>query len=122
MRHEIPTHVNVEDKAILGLTMRQVMEIMTGLSAAYGLWNQFPDLPLALRMVLALGFLLAITVVALIRPLGRPLEDWLIVGLRYLAIPKTYVYRPTMDPHQWLSKTADWEELMPQVRWQEKPE
>jgi len=29
-RHEIPTHLNVEDKAFAGLTMRQLMTVAVG--------------------------------------------------------------------------------------------
>jgi hypothetical protein len=35
-RHEIPTHLNVEDKAFAGLTMRQLMTVAIGLAVAYG--------------------------------------------------------------------------------------
>lgn len=43
-RHEIPTHLNVEDKAVLGLTMRQLMTVAIGLGLglAYGASNQLP--------------------------------------------------------------------------------
>ena len=35
-QHEIPTHLNVEDKLVFGLTMRQFLYIIVGCSVAYG--------------------------------------------------------------------------------------
>jgi hypothetical protein len=35
-RHEIPTHLNVGDKAFVGLTMRQLMTVAVGLGLSYG--------------------------------------------------------------------------------------
>ena len=44
-RHEIPTHLDVEDRAFYGLTARQVMWLTVGCAGGYGLWAQWPDLP-----------------------------------------------------------------------------
>ena len=44
-RHEIPTHLNVEDKAFAGLTMRQLMTAAVGLGLAYGAVSE-PPFPL----------------------------------------------------------------------------
>ena len=57
-RHEIPTHLNVEDKAFVGLSVRQLMNLIVGLSTAYALWNDWPDLPLPVRAGLAVVCLL----------------------------------------------------------------
>ena len=51
-RHEIPTHLNVEDKAFYGFSARQVMYVTVGLSGSYALWNQWPGVPLLLRLTL----------------------------------------------------------------------
>ena len=92
-RHEIPTHLNVEDRVVLGLTLRQVMILMFGCAAAYGLWSQWPLLPAELRIVLAVGCLVAAALLALARPHGRPLEEWGFAALRYAAVPKATVWR-----------------------------
>lgn len=34
-RREVPTHLNIEDKAFAGLTMRQLMMAIIGLALAY---------------------------------------------------------------------------------------
>ena len=53
-RHEIPTHLNVEDKAFYGLSVRQVMYLTVGISGAYALWNNWPDLSFGIRVAIAL--------------------------------------------------------------------
>ena len=47
-RHEVPTHLNIEDKAFAGLTMRQLMVAIIGLALAYSAMSEAP-LPLAVR-------------------------------------------------------------------------
>ena len=91
-RHEIPTHLNVADKAFGGLTMRQLLSAAIGLSLAYGAAS---DLPLLLpgRLTVAAAVLVATLLLVLWRPAGRPLEDWAFVLLRYSATPHVAVWR-----------------------------
>ena len=91
-RHEIPTHLNVEDKAFYGLSARQVMYLTVGFSSSYGLWNTLPDLALGLKLALVLACLLTALILALVRPYGRGLEDWGFVALR--RTPETTPARP----------------------------
>jgi len=92
-RHEIPTHLNVEDKAFAGLTMRQLMTAAVGLGLAYGVASE-PPLPMAIRLAAAGVVLLLVALLALWRPAGRALEDWAFVLLRYWAVPRVAVWRP----------------------------
>lgn len=118
--HEIPTHLDVEDKAFVGLKLRQAMYLMSGLASSYGvLTGDWPPAPL-LRLGLALLCFLGAAIIALIQPLGRGLDEWAIVALRYCALPHRYVWRPT-TPNLLIDKgTADWAELAPGVRWREE--
>ncbi len=94
-RHEIPTHLNVEDKAFAGLTMRQLMMSAIGLALAYGAASEAP-FPLPVRLV-GTGLVLAVTtVLALWQPAGRPMEDWAFVLLRHWAMPRIAVWRPRL--------------------------
>ena len=92
-RHEIPTHLNVADKAFGGLTMRQLLSAAIGLALAYGAAS---DLPLALpgRLVVAAVVLAGTLLLVLWRPGGRAAEDWAFVLLRYWATPRVAVWRP----------------------------
>lgn len=96
-RHEIPTHLNVADRAFGGLTMRQLLAAAVGLALAYGAFSDLP-LPLALRFA-AMGFVLAGTAaLALWRPAGRPAEEWAFALLRFWTAPRVAVWRPRDVP------------------------
>ena len=73
-RHEIPTHLNVEDRAILGLTVRQLTVLTVGLSSGYALWSGWPELATGIRAGLAVACVLVAAALALVRPRGRGLE------------------------------------------------
>ena len=120
-RHEIPTHLNVEDRAFYGLSIRQVMYLSVGFSGAYGLWNGWLDAPPAVRLGLALVGLLLAAALAFIRPYGRGLEDWAFVALRYLALPKTAVWRcAILDPVIDAQGEEGWAEWSPALAWSEE--
>ena len=118
-RHEIPTHLNVEDKAFIGLSVRQLMNLIVGLSTAYAIWNDWPGLPLPVRAAMAGACLIVALALTLIRPGGRPLEEWAFVALHYVATPKTSVWRPREpDPAAWRPGLGAWEELDARLSWQ----
>ena len=119
-RHEIPTHLNVEDRAFYGLTIRQVMYLTTGLSGGYGLWNELPAFPVILRGSLAVLCLLVALTFALLRPQGRSLDEWAFVAVHHAAIPKASVWRPREpelgNSHEY---SSEWEDLTPHIAWWE---
>jgi hypothetical protein len=92
-RHEIPTHLTVEDRVALGLSLRQVLYLLVGLAGAYGAWNQWDALPDGARAALAATCLLVAAAVALCRPGHRGLDEWVIALLRYTTVPKRAVWR-----------------------------
>jgi hypothetical protein len=120
-RHEIPTHLNVEDKAFFGLSVRQVMHLTIGLAGGYAVWVQWPDLHPTVRVGLAVAGVLQAVVLALVRPGGRGLDEWLFVALHYAALPKASAWRPREpEPATWRPGPAGWEEWTPQVTWKEE--
>jgi PrgI family protein len=119
-RHEIPTHLNVEDKAFFGLSVRQVMELTVGLSTSYWLWNQWPALTPSLRLGLAGACLVIALALALVRPAGRGLEEWAFVLLYYALTPRASVWWPTApDEAAEAQSAAGWEEIAPGIAWPE---
>ena len=92
-RHEIPTHLDVADRAFAGLTVRQLLTLAAGLALAHGLASDLP-LPLPARLVAGAVVLLLAAMFALWRPAGRPAEQWAFVLLRYLAAARVATWRP----------------------------
>ena len=118
-RHEIPTHLNVEDKAFAGLTMRQLMTAAVGLGLAYGAVTE-PPFPLPLRLIAGGLVLAVVALVALWRPAGRPLEDWSFVLLRYWSVPRIAVWRPREVPVQADDTAASYEVVVPEPVWKDR--
>jgi hypothetical protein len=115
-RHEIPTHLNVEDKAFGGMTMRQLMTLAVGLGLAYGAASGLP-LPVPAQATIAVLVLAGVAVAALWRPGGRPFEDWAFVLLRYWAMPRLAVWRrrhPSTAPR---ASQGRFEVMLPALDW-----
>lgn len=104
-RQEIPTHLEVEDRILFGLTLRQGIFALVGCSIGYTVFAQLGQLPwpvaasgghmpLALRITVACVPALVALAVAVIQPAGRPLEEWLFALARFATLPKHCVWRP----------------------------
>ena len=116
--YELPTHLQVEDTLILGLTARQLVRLMIGASLAYGLWDQAVWLPDEVRLPLAIVLAILGVLVALVQPAGRPLDQWLLAGLLFVALPRRLVWRPgALDRRQPRRDRAGWAELSLQPAW-----
>ena len=60
-------------------------------------------------------------ILALLRPLGRSLEAWAYLGLRYLALPKRAVWRcAILDPVIDAQGEEGWAEWSPALAWSEE--
>jgi hypothetical protein len=119
-QHEIPTHLNVEDKLLFGLTARQFLYVLVGSTLAYGLWEQIAAAPSALRIGATAACLLVAAAVTLLRPLGRALEEWLLAGLIYLSRPRRSVWQVReQSAAEWRPAVAGWQELAPNLIWTE---
>ena len=119
MRHEIPTHLNVEDTVLLGLTARQLGTLMACAALGYRVWVQWPALPMPVRAALVGACLLVGLALALVRPGGRPLEHWALAGLAYLAAPRRTTWAVAEPkPADWRPAVASgWVELTPNLAW-----
>ena len=120
MHHEVPTHLDVEDKVLLGLSVRQFLYLLVGSSAGYTLWDQavgLSDGPRAAVAAVRVGIALAF---GLLRPAGRPLEDWLVAALVYMGSSKRSTWRPPEpDPSDWYPSSGEWQALRPSLDWVE---
>lgn len=119
--HEVPTHLNVEDKVLFGLTVRQFLYVLVGSSASYALWERTASLGDAPRVAIV-GLCIATTLAfALLRPAGRALEEWLVAALVFAGSPRQSTWRPR-EPHadDWRPLGANWQELAPNPVWAEE--
>src|SRR5215470_13417892 len=92
--HEVPAHLNVEDKVLFGLTVRQFLFVLVGCSAAYTAWDQLSTAAFGTR-VIAAGMCAAVALAfALLRPAGRALEEWLVAALLFATSPRLATWRP----------------------------
>jgi|SRR5579859_745520 len=116
--HEVPTHLDVEDKVLLGLTVRQFLYLLVGSSASYALWDQAATVGDGLRGA-GVGICIATTLAfALLRPAGRALEEWLVAGFVFFAAPRRSTWQPTEPvPADWRLPGAGWQELTPSLVW-----
>ncbi|MCC6177202.1 MAG: PrgI family protein [Chloroflexi bacterium] len=111
-RHEVPTHLNIEDKAFAGLTMRQLMVAIIGLALAYSAMSEAP-LPLVVRLAAGATVLLMTAAISLWQPAGRSLEDWAFVLLRYVSLPRVVVWRVRASRPVVAAEEARFEVLLP---------
>jgi PrgI family protein len=116
--HEVPTHLDVEDKVVFGLTARQFLYVLVGSSATYSLWEQTAWLHDPLRIAMAVLSIGTTLLFALWRPSGRPLEEWLAAACVYVASPGAATWQPT-EPlaSDWLPSGPTWQELSPSLAW-----
>jgi hypothetical protein len=118
--HEVPTHLDVVDKVLLGLSVRQFLYLLVGSSACYTLWEQSAGLAAPLRVALVAVSACVTLAFALLRPAERPLEEWLIAALAYAASPRQSTWQPR-EPHRsdWHPASGGWQELAPSLAWAE---
>jgi hypothetical protein len=121
-RHEIPTHLEVEDKLLGPLTSRDALVALVGASAAYGLATS-PALPEGIRLGLAAAVALVALTFALVKVRGRPLEGWLFAGLVYLGLARRAVWTAPTSAESKTKRTPDRRRTSYplRVRWHARP-
>jgi hypothetical protein len=118
--YELPTHLEVEDQLIAGLTARQLLRLVIGASLAYGVWDQVPWLPQQARLALAGGLAVTGAVFALLQPRGRPLDAWLLAAALFVVLPRQLVWRPgAAQQRKPRLDQAGWAELELHPEWVE---
>ncbi len=116
--HEVPTHLDVEDKVLLGLSVRQFLYVLVGSSVCYSLWEQSAELGDVLRVPMVLFVVGTTLAFALLRPADRPLEEWLAAALVFAATEKQATWVPVEpDPADWRLAGVSWQELAPSLAW-----
>src|SRR6266536_6052375 len=116
--YELPTHLQVEDVLIAGLTARQLVRLMIGASLAYGVWDQAGWLAQDVRLAVAVVVAVIGVLFALLQPGGRPLDQWLLAGVLFIVLPRRLVWRAgAMQQRQPPHEQAGWAELELDPAW-----
>jgi len=119
--YEIPTHLQVEDSLIAGLTPRQLLRLVAGASIAYAVWDQLTFLPTALRAGLTATAAVLGIVFALVQPGGRPLDQWVLAAIVFFVSPRHWRWQAGASALQPENAEPDeeWADLMPPFDWVE---
>jgi hypothetical protein len=103
-KEEFPTFLNEQPTVVFGRTTRELLIIVIGLSSGYLFWNFLQSIihSMAIGAVVLKGSLAAIPIilsliVALVKIATLHLEEWAVIGLSYLVIPKVFYYMPSYD-------------------------
>jgi hypothetical protein len=121
--HEVPTHLNIEDKVLFGLTVRQFLYMLVGSSVTYTLWEQSAAVGDVVRISLAVVCIAVTLAFALLRPADRALEEWLAAALVYMGSPRRSIWQPVEpEPGSWRPAAGGWQELTPSLSWAEDRE
>ena len=89
--HDVPTHLQAEDRVLLGLTFPQIVAGMAVLGLAYGVWQRAAFLPEGhWRIAAAVTFAILGLAAIVVRPGGRALPAVVLDLLRFALTPKRY--------------------------------
>jgi PrgI family protein len=94
MRHEVPNHIQIEDKVLGPLTLRQLLILTIGVSVGYSLWSDFiRTLPGILDFIVgSIPFLIG-CLFAFLRLEQKNFEDWCWAVTRFYFLPKIYIWQ-----------------------------
>ena len=111
--YELPTHLQVEDQLIAGLTIRQLLRVVVGASAAYCVWDRAPWMSSDMRLAAAGVPVIIGLLFASLQPGGRSLDQWLLAMLLFFAMPRRLAWQPGEHAPrlQLPGRDADWAEL-----------
>jgi hypothetical protein len=117
--YEIPTHLQVEDALIAGITPRQLLRLVAGASLAYAVWDQLTFLPVALRGGMTVGAAVLGVVFALVHPGDRPLDQWVFAATLFLVSPSQWRWRleGVADGLEADASDDEWADLSQPVDW-----
>lgn len=96
MQYSVPQFIDVEDKIIGPLTIKQFIYVIAGAGVLFMLWTVSPSIEVFLLPAIpVLGIFLAL---AFYKINGRPFSTFLQSALSYLGHPKVLIWNRIYDP------------------------
>jgi hypothetical protein len=121
--HTVPTHLQQREPFAFGRTVGEVAKLIAVAFVAAQLLSS-NQLPSAVRIVAATAVFVIGAIWALVRIQHRPLDGWLELAVRYGAMPRRRVWRPSdlessADADTDLTRRGRYELQQVRVRWTE---
>jgi hypothetical protein len=106
-KEEFPTFLNEQPTIIFNRTGRELLLMAVGATVAYSLWIDLGNVVHGniivvdlVKGLVALSVVVIALLIAFIKVATRPLEEWAVVWLFYVLIPKVYIYIPVEESSQ----------------------
>lgn len=90
MQFKVPQFIEMEDKLVGSLTLKQVLYLLGAGAMLFGLWYL---VPLGSFVLIALPVIVFALLMAFYRPNGRPFIYLLLSMTNYLFKPKLYLWK-----------------------------
>jgi len=93
---QVPQFIDIEDKVIGPLTIKQFLWLLVGGGLAFFIWSSFP---LLIFIVIGVPIVLLFLGLAFYKPQGRPFSALLLSAIGFTISPKTYVWHKKKQGH-----------------------
>lgn len=91
MQFDVPQFIEVEDKIIGPLTLKQFLFILGGAAVLFLLWFSIPSL--FIFIIIGLPVLIFVLALAFYKVNGRPLLNYLLSMLGFFSKPRLYLWK-----------------------------
>jgi len=114
MQFPVPQFIDIEDKIIGPLTIKQFLWCLAGAIILFILWT---FLPLALFIISALPIVGLFGALAFYKHNSRPFIYFLMSGLKFLFKPKLYLFQKTAKKQkEIIEKPVETEHVLPKIK------
>lgn len=94
MLFSVPQYIDIEDKVVGPLTVKQLLWMIVAAVATLLMWAVLPK---PVFFILAIPEVLFFVALAFYKPYGQPLVSFVIAGILFLFGPKVYVWKRTIQ-------------------------
>lgn len=104
-RVEVPTFLEEQPRILFGRTGRELVFLTAGCVTSAAIWQWLITSSREVSSIIIAGIVTALPMLvavalAFLRIGGRMMEEWLLILLAYVFVPKRYLYLPREMHHQ----------------------